>query len=209
MGWRRLLVVDRVATCLAARERLEAAGATLVCSEWDEFLDTQFADPDPADQVVPSPLMPHLMVHWLLRRAVSRCPGRPAGLEPIDIASGLPYDAAGPDGTRYLSFADWRCPIHCIEPATCPRTRAPRTWEMGDALADLARRLAAAAPGVPVLGPACFTCRHRTHGVGTFGGDDFLRADAMLADAAARPVARLLVGTVSACHGAASLLRLG
>ena len=38
-----------------------------------------------------------------------------------------------------LSHADWLCPVHCTEPARCPVTRAPRTWEMRDTLAEVAR----------------------------------------------------------------------
>ena len=90
----------------------------------------------PADAIVPSPLMPHLMYEWLVRRA--RPAGRGARSRPArsTAAVGTPYDAIAPDGTRYVSFADWLCPTHCIEPAICPVIRAPRTWEMGDAMAE-------------------------------------------------------------------------
>ena len=112
-----------------------------------------------------------------------------------------------PDGTRYVSFADWLCPVHCIEPATCPIIRAPRTWEMGDAMADLAGRLGA---NHPTAGPVLFTCRHRVYGVGMFDVSTVLEGDAVVARAGADGTAvDVLVGTVSACHGAASLLHLG
>ncbi len=209
--WRRLIVVDRDPTCQAAKAIAGAEGAELVAREWGEFFDGFFGSavpsPDAPDAVVPSPLMPHLMYEWLLRRARTRWPGREVGTRPVSVGPGTPYDVLAPDGTRYVSFADWLCPVHCIEPATCPIIRAPRTWEMGDAMADLALRLGRTHP---TAGPVLFTCRHRVYGVGMFDVSTVLEGDALVARAGAEGTAvDVLVGTVSACHGAASLLHLG
>lgn len=209
--WRRLLVVDRDAGCPAGAAIAAGEDAELVAQEWGGFFDGFFAGarpvPDAPDAIVPSPLMPHLMYEWLLRRARSRWPGREVGTRPVTAPAGTPYDVLAPDGTRYVSFADWLCPVHCIEPATCPIIRAPRTWEMGDAMAGLAHRLGAAHP---TAGPVLFTCRHRVYGVGMFDVAAVLEGDAAVARAGADGTAvDVLVGTVSACHGAASLLHLG
>ena len=147
------------------------------------------------------------MYEWLVRRARNRWPGRPVATRPLTAPVGTPYDAIAPDGTRYVSFADWLCPTHCIEPAICPVTRAPRTWEMGDAMADLVARLQLS---TRTAGPALFVCRHRVFGVGMFDAAEALAGDRMVAEAGADPGAvDVLVGTVSGCHGAASLLHLG
>src|SRR2546422_1779014 len=55
----------------------------------------------------------------------------------------LPISVRGadPDRARYVSFADWICPTHCIEPAVCPAIGSARTWEMGDAVRGLTDRL--------------------------------------------------------------------
>ena len=55
-----------------------------------------------------------------------------------------------------------------------------------------------------------FVCRHRVYGVGMFDVAAVLGGDAVVAraGAAGTPV-DVLVGTVSACHGAVSLLHLG
>ena len=210
-GWRRLLVVDRDSGCRAQAAIAGAEGAELVVEEWgaffDRFLASAAPDPGAPDAIVPSPLMPHLMYEWLLRRARARWPGREVGTRPVTMGAGTPYDVLAPDGTRYVSFADWLCPVHCIEPATCPIIRAPRTWEMGDAMADLTRRLATVHP---TAGPVLFTCRHRVYGVGMFDVSTVQAGDALVTrtGAAGTPV-DVLVGTVSACHGAASLLHLG
>jgi hypothetical protein len=151
--------------------------------------------------------MPHLMFEWLRRLAAKQWPGRSVTQEPLTEPVGTPYDTLAPDGTRYVSWADWLCPTHCIEPATCPIIRAPRTWEMSDTATAVARRLSA---GGRDTAAALFVTRHLTDGVGAFAVDDALGAAALLGAAATKHgPAALLVGTVSACHGALGLLALG
>ena len=157
--------------------------------------------------IVPSPLMPHLMFNWLMRRARALWPDRSITQQPLTDPVGTPYDTLAPDGTRYVSWADWLCPTHCIEPATCPVIRAPRMWEMSETAKSVVQRLSLSRE---VFGPALFVTRHLTDGVGAFSVDDAAASAGLLADAGAsgRP-ASLLVGTVSACHGALGLLRVG
>jgi hypothetical protein len=210
--YRRLLVVDREAGCRFAREIGPASDRELVVADWGEFFDRWLDRPGgvedgAGDAIVPSPLMPHVMYEWLVRRARARWPGRVVEPRPVTAPLGTPYDRAAPDGTRYVSYADWLCPTHCIEPAVCPVIRAPRTWEMGDALAELAARLGR---DTPTAGPALFVCRHRTFGVGMFDASAVLAGDRLVAEAGEQGgEVDVLVGTVSACHGAVSLLHLG
>jgi hypothetical protein len=223
-----VLVVDRDAHCQITRKTPPSPGRALVVSDWDAFFDSYLADPPtrerahhgaplpahppirpsaPPSYIVPSPLMPHLMFDWLLRRARERWPARSVERRPLEEPLGTPYDRLGPDGTRYVSFADWLCPTHCVEPAICPVIRGPRTWEMGEAVAELVAGLARTRP---VVGPALFTTRHLTYGVGAFPVDEVLAADRLL-EASGRPGApvELVIGTVSACHGAIGILALG
>lgn len=184
-------------------------------SEWTTFFD-KFLRPvgpsarQPDDYIVPSPHMPHLMFEWVLRRAHERWPNREVSVQPVPGTFPTPYDRAsgGSDATRYVSFADWICPTHCIEPALCPAIGAPRTWEMADAVRDLADRLRAT--GRPVSGPALFVCRHQVFGVGMFAADAVRAGDRLVEEAGAtRAPAEILVGTISSCHGALNVLRLG
>jgi hypothetical protein len=211
--YRRLLVVDRDPQCRFAREVGPDETRQLVVEEWGEFFDRYLGGAsapqpgEPGDTIVPSPLMPHLMYEWLLRQARGRWPGRVVDTKPVSTGPGTPYDVRAPDGTRYISFADWTCPTHCIEPAICPIIRAPRTWEMADAMERLARTLDASHP---TAGPVLFVCEHRVFGVGMFDVEAVLAGDATVASAgvAGSPV-DVLVGTVSSCHGAVNLLHLG
>jgi hypothetical protein len=209
--FRRMLLVDRDPACRASRELGPLGGRSIVVAEWgaffDEYLGAAAPSTDPPDIVVPSPLMPHLMYEWLVRRAAARWPGRPVERRPVDPELGTPYDILAPDGTRYVSFADWLCPVHCIEPGVCPRITAPRTWEMLEAVEGLAARLGAPGTARPAI---AFRCRHRVFGVGAFDVAEVLAADRAVAEAGrpGHPV-DLLVGTISSCHGALSLLHLG
>lgn len=213
--YRTVLVVDRDPECRARRELGDAPDRRFVIEEWtaffDAFLGAAVLGTD--DQIVPSPHMPHVMFAWVLRRARARWPGRRVAVEPVPGTLGTPYDRSADDGTRYVSFADWVCPTHCIEPALCPAIGAPRTWEMGDAVRELAARLRA--EGRNVVGPALFVCRHQVFGVGAFAVDAVLAGDRLVADAGARVGsaegrgADVLIGTVSACHGAVNLLQVG
>lgn len=206
LEYRRVLVVDRDPGCQAARELEPRADRRLVDAEWDEFLTTFLAAPanhtDPTDAIVPSPLMPHLMAGWLEAEARRTWPGRATARQPLPTAVGTPYESTGPDGTRYLSFADWICPVHCIEPLTCPVIRGPRTWELSDSLAAYVRQQ-------ELAGPAIFLCRHQAFGVGMFLASEARQArQELVAAGAAGGAVDFVIGTVSRCHGAVSVLHL-
>jgi len=227
--YRRVIVVDREAACRAHVELGEAPDLAFVTQDWTEFFHEFLGQAGasasgaaqggrgglggrggPRDYIVPSPHMPHLMFQWVLARARTRWPGRSVEVTAVPGTLDTPYDrtAAAPDGTRYVSFADWICPTHCIEPAVCPAIGSTRTWEMGDAVRALAARLRGA--GEAVHGPALFVCRHHVFGVGTFAVDAVLEGDALVREAGeSGAAAAVLVGTISACHGALNMLRLG
>jgi hypothetical protein len=209
--YRRVLVVDQNPECQAAAQ-LSDERSELVVSDWGRFLDTWLvaADRDHEElpnMIVPTPLMPHLMAQWLERRARDEWRDRDVSLVPVEAPLGTPYDRLHTDGVRYVSFADWICPVHCIEPHTCPMIKAPRTWEMGDAVTAWSATLGRQRPTAP---PALFTCRHMVYGVGMFPAraafDGF---DAFVPVASADTGGDLAIGSVSACHGAVALLRVG
>jgi hypothetical protein len=209
--YRRLLIVDHDPACRFASEVGTAADRELVVSDWSEFFDRWLGasppDLEAPDTIVPSPLMPHLMYDWLVRRARVRWPGRTVERRALPLGPGTPYDVLAPDLTRYVSFADWLCPTHCVEPSTCPVIRAPRTWEMSEALERLTGDLGRS---TPTAGPVLFLCRHRVYGVGMFDVESVLAGDGIVARAGqAHRSVDVVVGTVSACHGAAGLLHVG
>lgn len=229
--WQRLLVVDRDADCRVAQERADASFAdasqadvspssvvspapTLIVREWGSFFAEYLAakadgiDGSHAgeDAIVPSPLMPHLMAQWVMSRARARWPGRMMRFAPLDGAVDVPWQRRGDDGTHYVSFATWMCPINCVEPRICPHTRGARAWSLPPTLRAFVEteRLR----GRRLEGPAVFHCVHRAYGVGMFGVDEVLAADALVAQVAAGRAAEVLIGSVSHCHGALAVLEL-
>jgi hypothetical protein len=211
ISWQRLLVVDRDASCAVSRSLADETwggqpAPELVVDEWrtffDRWLDEAADAPSAAanDALVPSPLMPHLLFDWMLARARSHWPDRQVTVEPLERAPNTPWERASPDGTHFVSFAEWMCPINCIEPARCPKTRDVRTWSMPVALRRHVEN--EHARGSTIAGPAIFHCTHRTYGVGMVDVRDVVDAEVEMRRLAERGSFEYLVGTVSHCHGA-------
>jgi hypothetical protein len=215
ISWEEVLVVDRDGACQVANlPAAELPPATRVeVADWHGFFSRYLGDAaaDPvasgADAIVPSPLMPHLMADWLIERAAARWPGRRVATAPLVEPPRVPWQRAGADGTHYVSFADWMCPINCIEPARCPVTKGDRHWSMPPALAEFVA--GEAASGRPIHGPYVFQCIHRAYGVGMLDTRDVVAADSEIAARGATGPAEFLVGTVSHCHGALRRIVVG
>ncbi|MEJ7810493.1 MAG: hypothetical protein WKG32_08820 [Gemmatimonadaceae bacterium] len=210
----RVLVVDRDAGCEVARTLSSGSAASRVelqVADWtpffDEYLGSAASGAATQDAIVPSPLMPHLMFEWLVRRARERWPQRTVRTTPIGREPATPWQRAGADATHYVSFAEWMCPVNCVEPPLCPEIRGPRTWSMPQAVRAYAQ--AERGHGRALAGPVIFHCTHRAFGVGMFDTQSVLEADRAVVRAAALEAADILIATVSHCHGAMSVLGVG
>lgn len=205
-----VLVVDRDAQCRAARE-LHDPRIHVVARDWAEFLDefVESLEPDADDTIVPPPFTPHLALAWLLSALRRERPDLRWDLEPFRALPGTPFERQSPGGPLLLSHADWVCPVHCIEPDTCPKTRGPRHWDMARTAEQLAERLTR--HGQAVHHVQLFCCHHLTHGVGGYPARRLPEARRALLAAAGTiesedDALRFIVGTVSRCHGALNLL---
>ena len=201
-----IVVVDRDPACAVATEvRSGDPLVSIEAAEWRDYLARFLPTAGRADAIVPSPLMPHLLRDWLVDAARDRWPDRDVRVGPLAAPPDVPWERAAPDGTHYVSFATWTCPINCIEPDVCPHTRGARDWSLAPALRRHAARTQVGA--TPGMEPFLFRCVHRAYGVGMIDVSEVLDADAAIAAAGAGggPV-DALVGTVSHCHGAVSRL---
>jgi len=215
--WHRVIVVDRDPACAVGLSPLAGETTTpdveLATSDWDSFfaqyLGSACQDPEAAseDAIVPSPLMPHLMFEWILARAKLHWPHRVVGTRAVAPLPEMPWQRSAPDGTRYVSFAEWVCPVNCIEPVTCPKTRGPRWWTMRAAVQSYVA--AANTAGQALAGPVIFHCTHRAYGVGMFDTATAVQADVLIREAPRRGPVDVVVGTVSHCHGALSVVTIG
>jgi len=185
-------------------------GPVVNIAEWEEFFSGYLSrwavasESQPTDAIVPSPLMPHLMFGWIRNRAADRWPQRRVAVRPLPVAPSVPWERAAPDGTHYVSFATWTCPVNCIEPARCPHTRGLRTWTMPRAISEYVD--AERQRGRTIEDPLVFQCTHRAYGVGMIDVAAVVAADDSVREIGERGAADFLVGTVSHCHGALSLL---
>ncbi|HKN66616.1 MAG TPA: hypothetical protein VJW73_10080 [Gemmatimonadaceae bacterium] len=212
--WQRLLVVDRDSSCAVAQdETLTGEGIEVVKAEWSEFFHRYLdeASRDRAttrdDAIVPSPLMPHLMFEWIRDRARERWPDREIASRALVAEPRTPWQRSTGDGPHYVSFAEWTCPINCIEPRICPHTRDVRSWSLPDTARNYVREERRA--GRPLAGPAIFHCTHRTYGVGMFDTREVIAGDDLVRAAGEHGAAEVLVGTMSHCHGALERLVIG
>ena len=204
-----VVVVDRNPACRVAG--LLAAGAydglplAVAVRDWDAYVAEwlgQGPDALAHDAMVPSPLMHHVCLDWLIGRARERWPERHIRVAPLEQAPPTPWERASPDGRHYVSFATWMCPVNCIEPARCPHTRGVRDWSMP----PMIRQYVADNPSL--RGPVIFPCVHRTYGVGMIDAAAIADADRQLAAWGASGPCAVLVGTVSHCHGALGVLAI-
>jgi hypothetical protein len=182
----------------------------VVVAEWDDFFQRWFAevlaDSSRAaiDAVVPSPLMPNLLANWVELRLRAVHPALDFARVVLGTTPITPWQRTGTDNSHYASFATWMCPINCIEPPKCPETRGPRDWTMPAAIqvaVDTAKR-----QNDPFDVVAVFQTTHRLFGVGMFSAADAVRADAQIRTASSAAL-RVLVASVSHCHGALAELR--
>jgi hypothetical protein len=193
----RIVVVDRDAGCAAAssgdaRVRVDVA-------DWSEWLDAHLGASDADDHLVPYHWAPHLLLGWLQREVARHGGGSGRGQAPRP--RGLPMERDTAAGDRALSYADWVCPVTCIEPALCPHTRGPRDW-------SLAADLEHPAPGERFTGHVVFRCLHLVWGVGTIRvGDIHAARDRVLAGLGGGG-GRYLVATSSHCHALATTLQV-
>ena len=206
---REVVVVDRDPECRVVR--LQRTGTyhglplTVVGSNWDAYVESWLGQAPESladDMMVPSPLMPHVCLDWLIGRARARWPERTIRVAPLEQAPATPWERVSPDGRHYVSFATWMCPVNCIEPARCPHTRGARDWSMP----PMMRRYVEDNPSL--LGPVIFHCSHRTYGVGMIDAAAIADADRQLAAWGASGPCAVLVGTVSHCHGALGVLAI-
>jgi len=212
--WQRVLVVDRDARCAVAKDASLANDKIEVVEEdWRQFFTRYLneASRDRAstrdDAIVPSPLMPHLMFEWIRDRARERWPERDVASRALATEPPIPWQRSTGDGPHYVSFAEWTCPINCIEPRICPHTRDVRSWSLPETALDYVNSERQA--GRPLAGPAIFHCTHRAYGVGMFDTREVIAGDDLVRAAAEHGAAEVLVGTMSHCHGAFERLVIG
>jgi hypothetical protein len=206
-----ILVVDRDAHCQVAQVAEEEPIVRLEVTDWRSFGDQVWADPArwAEDIWIPAPIAPHILADWVIDR-VERVTQRTLApiTTPVELPA-LPFARQHPDGRILLSHAPGRCPLDCIEPATCAITKDTRWWEMADTLADWLARGDFALERDHV---AMFFCRHHCdpsqHDVGGIPFTTICTETDRVCRLATAGVEEIGVATFSSCHGVLTRLEL-
>lgn len=190
-----IVAVDRDPSCAATR--IGDPRVRVDVGEWSAWLDANLSSWDAADHLVPYHWAPHLLRGWL-EGQVARAGGRLSPAGPV-APRGLPMERETAAGDRALSYADWICPVTCIEPALCPHTRGEKSWSL---CGDLERPAA----GEELRGQIVFRCLHLVWGVGTIPIGEILSARKRLVGEMTLGGGRYLIATSSHCHALASVV---
>lgn len=203
LGWLNcegIRLIDRDPNCPAVREGELQFPDQFVEADWVDYFsiwltENYLHETAARDHWVPSPLSPHILFLGFLRAAGRLRPRLQFHESPFEEETPTPVRIPLPAGTQAVSFAQWRCPVNCIEPPTCPAIHDTRTW-------DMKRTLDHFFEGRRERSAHVLQCRHLVHGVGTIPCavilEEFHR---FLKELEKGSVRELVVATVSGCHG--------
>lgn len=205
----RIIVIDRNdrPPAMDLQDVRDNPCVTFAKSDWLEYMKAHWDVLPASAEVVPAPIAPHLAFEWLVWSLRQRLGEDAITVEPMSHEfGGLPYEYLDPSGCRYISAANWICPLNCRAPHICPMIRDVRTWE----LKDTVRAYALAHPDT-FAAASVFEPLFRVPGIDRLYIREYREERDRLLQLAADPAARgkgVVVGTVSPCHGAVSMLRL-
>jgi hypothetical protein len=186
----RVWVVDKDEEALAeitapTVERALAEGSTFLVDHGHLF---------PSRTTIVPALPLHFAFEWL-KRALKKNHRHHRLKVPEEIRLPLPHTWEGSEGSLLVSYADFRCPDDCPEPADhCTVTGKRREKPMYELLEDIS------APGFRVH---VIRSRQLAPGVGGYFLGDL---KGLLEDVESRGNSRWLVGTACKCHGVVSAL---
>lgn len=208
VDFEKIVSVDRDPRCRLSGDLPAEASVVLANRDWVDYLTGYLRDHlenvDAAeDQWVPSPLSPHLIFESFIAAARFFHPG--LEFHKIKFHENTPPLVQIPlaSGDRAVSFAEWICPVNCIEPARCPAIHALRTWDMKSALENYFKQASS-----PLRSTHVLQCRHLVHGVGTIPMGDILGEFNKLLEALSQGRKEVVVATTSGCHGLISAGRI-
>ncbi|MDX1386270.1 MAG: hypothetical protein R3257_01680 [bacterium] len=199
LGWlnfENIWIIDQDSHCQAAQTGLLTGPVQLREVDWvayfSHYLQKHHGDPGASeDHWVPSPLSPHILFLGFLQAA-----GEEFEIQEFREEVPPPVRIPLPVGSLAVSFAQWKCPVNCIEPPTCPAIHEERHWDMKRSLKDyFAGQEAYRSAHV-------LQCQHLIHGVGTIPCREIFQAYRIfLDDLAGQKKNQMVLATVSGCHG--------
>ncbi len=187
-----LWIVDRDATRL---NEIGNIGAKRIAEDGVHFLVKHFSHLAPSTFIIPA-VPVHLAFEWL-RTYLKRGDAIRQISVPEDFPSRLPHTWEGTEGSLLVSYADFRCPDDCPEPANyCTVTRKKR----GSPLYRLLTRLEPQGFRMHVI-----RSRQLAPGVGGYPVRDLKE---LLEKVSEGQEGKWLVGTACRCHGVVTAMQV-
>jgi len=187
-----IIVVDRDPASLKG---IQLPRVKTKVSEGVDFLLLRQESLNPSDIIVPAVPM-HLAFVWLTRYLYNTY--HPSQVPvPEELISGLPFTWAGKEGSLLVSYADFRCPEDCPEPAHfCTATGKRREVPLHGLLGRMKPR----GYGVHII-----RSRQLAPGIGGYLAGDL---ETLLERVRNGVQKKWLIGTACRCHGTLSAMEL-
>lgn len=132
---RPLLLIDRDKDRLS---KINGLNVTKIRADGVQFLSEHYAFLNPANMIVPA-IPAHLALEWLKSHLIEKYQYNFKLLSmPKQKPATLPYTWEGSDGSLLVSYADFKCPDDCPEPAeACTVTGESRSKPLHALLAEI------------------------------------------------------------------------
>jgi hypothetical protein len=201
----KIIAIDHNPRCRLLTEEIQDPTLQIYHEDWVQYFSNYLVEnyqnvEAHQDHWVPSPLSSHILFSGFLQGALRLERARNFSQFPFQEVVPTPVRIPLKSGDLAVSFAEWICPVNCVEPETCPAIQAPRSWDMKPALENYfaAQR--------DFRSAHVLQCRHLAHGVGTIPMSEiFVEFKKLLANLEAGHAREVLIATTSACHGLISV----
>jgi len=192
---REIFCIDDNPTCVAASTIPQAH----ICLHPAEFIAkyiNRHYEQHPLDAIVPDHTAQHVLLKVFLDKVAAQGTFK-TQLIPLKEGPNTPFlHKAENQAIWAISYATWICPPDCQEPAICPHTKAPRSWDCGDVLKPsqtnsnnkVVTHLFACAP----------LYQHIVQIPGAVICQEMMTFEKSLTE---NPPERVIIGTHSHCHG--------
>ncbi len=185
---RPLLLIDRDKDRLS---KINGLNVTKILADGVQFLSDHYTLLNPSNMIVPA-IPAHLALEWLKRHLTEKFQQYHVQLLPIpkQTPATLPYTWEGNDGSLLISYADFKCPDDCPEPAeACTVTGESRSKPLHALLAEI---------NPPGFQNHVITSRQLAPGL---GGYAFAELQNLFQKVLQAEKSKWLIGTACKCHG--------
>ncbi len=196
------IIVDRNERCQLKKEARQE-DIIFYKADWIEFLVKDYPKiMRGRDYLVLPCFGPHFIFQYIETK-LKEHRGYEMRLAVFKNEIGVPFEK-DVENNKYLSFAQWRCPVLCVEPPRCPAINKIRSWNLKDTLISYFKNNKEIAEDNIFI----FEIGNYTNGVAMIEAKRVVEAFEKLIRRINERFQTFIIATVSKCHGVASLVEL-